>query len=227
MERRELNVAGPGPLPEVGISAAPSPLLPEEEQVPAPLIPGLPALRVFGQANQMFIIAEGPDGLYMIDQHAAHERILFDRLDAELAGRSARSQPLLQPASLDLAPGQMAALEQNAELLSVLGFVVEPFGHGACLVRCVPAMARGKPGELVAEVLHELEGCTEPTAARERALASLACQAAVKAGQTLDVREMRELVAQLEQTLRPSTCPHGRPTMIHLSHSQLERQFGR
>jgi len=76
-------------------------------------------------------------------------------------------------------------------------------------------------------VLTELENLPEPAAARERALAAMACQAAVKAGAALDVQEMRELVSQLERTPRPDTCPHGRPTMIHLSHSQLEREFGR
>ena len=86
---------------------------------------------------------------------------------------------------------------------------------------------RGGPVELVYEVLNELQTAPEPDAARERALAAMACKAAVKAGANLDVQEMRELVAQLERTLRPATCPHGRPTMIHLSHTQLEREFGR
>jgi DNA mismatch repair protein MutL len=200
----------------------------EQEEEPPALMSGLPVLRVFGQANQTFIIAEGPDGLYMIDQHAAHERVLFDRLDQQLSQGSAARQPLLEPASLGLTPGQMLALEENGELLAGMGFQVEPFGTGACLIRAVPALPRsGEPVELVGEVLRELEALLEPDAARERALAALACKAAVKAGQTLDVQEMRELVAQLERTLRPSTCPHGRPTMIHLSHSQLEREFGR
>jgi DNA mismatch repair protein MutL len=105
---------------------------------------------------------------------------------------------------------------------------VEPFGDGACLIRAVPALARGgEPLDLVGEVLGELHAASEPAQARERALAMMACKAAVKAGQSLDVQEMRELVVQLERTPRPSTCPHGRPTMIHLSNSQLEREFGR
>ncbi|MBV9282908.1 MAG: DNA mismatch repair endonuclease MutL, partial [Chloroflexi bacterium] len=210
--------------------AVPAPLLEGEEAgaAPIPLLPRLPVLRVFGQASQMFIIAEGPDGLYMIDQHAAHERVLFDRFDRQLAESSAHAQPLLEPASVDLTPAQMLALEDNQDLLGALGFHIEPFGDGACLVRAVPALARGgEPAELVGEVLSELEHVAEPGVARERALAMMACKAAVKAGQTLDVQEMRELVTQLERTARPSTCPHGRPTMIHLSNDQLQREFGR
>lgn len=204
-------------------------LVDEESAIDTPpVLTGLPVLRVFGQANATFIIAEGPDGLYMIDQHAAHERVLFDRLDAELEAGSAPSQPLLDPASVELTPSQMASLEENRELLALVGFMLEPFGDSACLVRAIPALARrGEPLEMVTEVLNELETAPQPQAARERALASIACKAAVKAGQTLEVQEMRELVAQLERTPRPSTCPHGRPTMIHLSHSQLEREFGR
>ena len=193
-----------------------------------PAVRAMPALRVFGQANATFIIAEGPNGLYMIDQHAAHERVLFDQFDAEIDAGSVSSQPLLQPAQGTLTPGQMEALETNHDLLVQAGFQLEPFGADACLVRAVPAIgSRVGPLELVSEVLSELETLSEPAAARERALAAMACKAAVKAGATLDVQEMRELVAQLERTPRPATCPHGRPTMIHLSHSQLEREFGR
>ena len=228
LETRELTI-GSDALTPIAAGRADWPQLPEDEIVSQPevALPGLPVLRVFGQANQMFIIAEGPDGLYMIDQHAAHERVLFDRLDVETAGGAPLSQPLLQPASVDLTPSQMVALEENHGLLTSLGFALEPFGQSACLVRSVPVLARGEPVDLVREVLDDLPTTPEPEAARERALAMVSCRAAVKAGQTLSLEEMRELVAQLERTLRPSTCPHGRPTMIHLSHSRLEREFGR
>ncbi len=195
---------------------------------PQVLIPGLPALRVFGQSNSTFIIAEGPAGLYMIDQHAAHERVLYDLLDQQFSGGTVQSQALLEPVSLSLTPEHMLALDENHELLARAGFELEPFGTDACLVRAIPALAgRGSPTDLIYEVLNELQTAPEPSSARERALAAMACKSAVKAGATLDVQEMRELVAQLEHTLRPATCPHGRPTMIHLSHTQLEREFGR
>lgn len=208
-------------------------LMPQTDRQEAPaeaqsLIVGLPALRVFGQSNSTFIIAEGPAGLYMIDQHAAHERVLYDLLDEQLSGGTVQSQALLEPVSLSLTPEQMLALDENRELLTRAGFALEPFGTDACLVRAIPTLAgRGGPADLVYEVLNELQTAPQPSSARERALAAMACKAAVKAGATLDVQEMRELVAQLERTARPATCPHGRPTMIHLSHTQLEREFGR
>lgn len=188
----------------------------------------VPALRVFGQANATFIIAEGPDGLYMIDQHAAHERILFDQLDLHDGEGRIVSQPLLEPSALELTPEQTEAMESNMALLASLGFAVEPFGHRTCLVRAVPVLARGPlPLSGFAPLLDELAASLEPRNAREHALASLACHAAVRAGQVLDVQEMREIVTLLERTPRPSTCPHGRPTMIHLSNTRLEREFGR
>jgi DNA mismatch repair protein MutL len=191
-------------------------------------MPETPALRVFGQSNRTFIIAEGPNGLYMIDQHAAHERILYDRFDQALDAGDVASQPLLEPISVRLSPAQMQALEGNRPLLASMGLTLEPFGTDSCLVRAVPAMySAGAPGELVIEVLSELETLPRAESARERALAAMACKAAVKAGMMLDLQEMRELVTQLERTPRPATCPHGRPTMIHLSHTQLEKEFGR
>lgn len=201
-------------------------LIPAENEQPAP--PSIPALRVFGQTNATYILAEGPNGLYMIDQHAAHERILFDQLMEDFMDGEVPSQRLLEPASIDLSPGQMRALEENGDLLRQAGFWLEGFGDSACLVRAVPVMARGAGLlDLVVEVLEELQNVPEPSAAWERALAMMACKAAVKAGQTLVLPEMRELVTQLEATPRPNTCPHGRPTMIHLSHTMLEREFGR
>jgi len=199
-----------------------------QSPLPPALVPSMPGLRIVGQTGQTFIIAEGPNGLYMIDQHAAHERVIFDMLETALNAGEVTAQPLLAPATVELEPSQMEALEANNSLLEQVGFELEPFGDTACLIRAVPALSgRATPADLVREVLAELESLPQPAAARERALAAMACRAAVKAGQTLGVEEMRELVLQLERTPRPATCPHGRPTMIHLSHMQLEREFGR
>jgi DNA mismatch repair protein MutL len=214
--------------PDGGASALPLSAATAGDGHEVPLMPETPALRVFGQSNRTFIIAEGPNGLYMIDQHAAHERILYDRFDQALDAGDVASQPLLEPISVRLSPAQMQALEGNRPLLASMGLTLEPFGTDSCLVRAVPAMySAGAPGELVIEVLSELETLPRAESARERALAAMACKAAVKAGMMLDLQEMRELVTQLERTPRPATCPHGRPTMIHLSHTQLEKEFGR
>jgi DNA mismatch repair protein MutL len=154
--------------------------------------------------------------------------VLYDLFDEQLSTGAVQSQAMLEPISVPLTPEQMLALDENLELLGKTGFALEPFGSDACLVRAIPTLAgRGGPADLVNEVLNELQSSPEAESARERALAAMACKAAVKAGAILDVQEMRELVAQLERTLRPATCPHGRPTMIHLSHTQLEREFGR
>lgn len=216
------------PLPRTPTGeAAPASSMAVETATAETGLAALPALRVFGQTNQAFIVAEGPRGLYMIDQHAAHERILFDRLDEQCAAGNVPAQPLLDPEAIELSPDQMATLDGNQDLLRRSGFIVEPFGQGSVLLRSIPTVAKGKPADLVREVLDELQTTPSPEAARERALAVMACHGAVRAGQTLAVAEMRSLIEQLEATARPATCPHGRPTMIHLSHLQLAREFGR
>jgi len=188
----------------------------------------LPVLRVLGQASALFIIAEGPEGVYMVDQHAAHERILYDEICAAVAGRAVTVQPLLEPALVELSAQQMATLHDCAELLREHGFEAEPFGAATCMVRALPALlGRARIGEVLAELLDDLSEGKERGDRQERLLATMACKAAVKAGQTLGMEEMRAIVERLETTSRPRTCPHGRPTMILLSTSALERQFGR
>jgi DNA mismatch repair protein MutL len=188
----------------------------------------LPTLRVLGQAGALFIIAEGPDGVYMVDQHAAHERVLYDDLVSQLAAHTIGSQPLLEPLLVDLDESGLDALAQCGELVRSLGFDVEPFGETTCLVRAVPAMLAGAPAaDALQALLADLVLGKDQGELRDRSLATVACKAAVKAGQTLSLEEMRFLVQRLETTSQPRTCPHGRPTMILLSTSALERQFGR
>ena len=188
----------------------------------------LPVLRVLGQASALFIIAEGPEGVYMVDQHAAHERILYDEICAAVAARAVTVQPLLEPALVELSAQQMGTLHDCAELLREHGFEAEPFGAATCMVRALPALlGRARIGEVLAELLDDLGEGKEHGDRQERLLATMACKAAVKAGQTLGMEEMRAIVERLETTSRPRTCPHGRPTMILLSTSALERQFGR
>jgi len=196
--------------------------------VPPQLRPKLPMLRVLGQLGQTYIIAEGPGGMYLIDQHTAHERVLYERFTAERARMAVASQQLLTPVPLELTPRQHAAMAKHVEALTELGFEIEPFGGETYLLRAVPAvLERGDIGQAVAEILDELaeEGTGETQ--EEKALISVVCHSAVRAGQTLSMEEMRDLVRQLEETSLPHTCPHGRPTMIHLSAEQLAREFGR
>ncbi len=188
----------------------------------------LPPLRVLGQMAQAYIVAEGPEGMYLIDQHAAHERVLYERLRAERAKMAVTSQALLEPLTIELSPQQAAAMEEGLKALTGLGFDIEPFGGATFLVRAVPAvLAKGDVAEAIEELIADIAGEEIGETAEERALKSLACHSAIRAGQTLSMEEMRELVRQLEATAMPRTCPHGRPTMIRLSKAQLEREFGR
>ena len=211
---------------------------PPEERITQPWFPEvppdgqveLPPLRVLGQLTQTYIIAEGPEGMYLIDQHAAHERVIYEKLTAQQASASVPVQALLEPLPVELTLAQGEELEAWLEPLRKMGFEVEPFGGTTVLVRSVPAvLARIDVRQTLTNVLDELSVGEEPLADEmdARLAAAARNQGAVKAGQTLTVEEMRSLVAQLEETTMPRTCPHGRPTMIMLSQTWMEREFGR
>jgi DNA mismatch repair protein MutL len=189
----------------------------------------LPPLRIVGQVGQTYIIAESPDGMYLIDQHAAHERVTYERLMARRGVGAIQPQGLLIPQVVELPPAAHELLLGNAAALAEWGFTIEDFGAGL-RVRAVPAGLRD--GDLAAALLEVVDhltgrGGSTPTDWREAMLTTLACHSSVRAGQTLSIEEMRELIEQLERCAAPRTCPHGRPTMILLSTTQLDRQFGR
>jgi len=188
----------------------------------------LPVLRVLGQLINTYIIAEGPDGLYLIDQHAAHERILYDRLMAQWSQKAVEVQALLQPMTLELSPREEETLSVSKESLAEFGFTIEPFGNRSYLIRAIPALAvRANVIEIMSGLLDSLASRESSVPWEEKIAESIACHGAIRAGQQLASEEIRELIKQLEQTKQPRTCPHGRPTMIHLSVHQLEREFGR
>ena len=191
----------------------------------------LPMLRVLGQVAQAYIIAEGPDGMYLIDQHAAHERVLYEEFLAAHARRDVAAQVLLEPLPLELDPGEAATAAAHADGLGRLGFALEPFGPGTLLVRAVPALLKqADPRQALHEIFAQLgEGRRNPVEVdTEAALLRAVCKtAAIKAGQTLSMAEMQALIRLLEASSSPRTCPHGRPTMIHLSAAFLAREFGR
>jgi DNA mismatch repair protein MutL len=190
----------------------------------------MPPMRVVGQIQQMYIVAEGPQGLYLIDQHAAHERILYEKLAAEKAQAAVVRQQLLEPVLVELSPGQAALLEAEAEALTEIGFDLEPFGGTTYRIRAVPEMlGQTEPAQALVDILAEMADGAVPLAREtHEKIAIIVCKrASIKGGQVLSQEEMRELVRQLEATSAPRTCPHGRPTMIHLSAAQLAREFGR
>jgi len=194
---------------------------------PPPPAPAIPVLRVIGQLDNSYIIAEGPDGLYLIDQYAAHERVLFERVQNQRLQKEIEVQGLLEPITLEVSPRQEAVLRAHCGDLSEFGFTIEPFGDRTFLVRAVPLLLSNRDWVgMVKELLDSVTGGSKEDWA-EGVARSIACHSAVRAGQALTDTEMRELVRQLEQSAAPHTCPHGRPTMIHLSSGQLKREFGR
>lgn len=205
----------------------------KDHPVTAPLIPevspqGMPILRVIGQLANTYIIAEGPDGLYLIDQHAAHERILFEKIIAQQEQRKVEVQPLLEPLSIELDAKQRELLNTKGEILAQFGFTIEPFGDSTFLLRAVPSILGGERlEETVKEILDTLEEDSPLSKTEQKTAMSLACHGAIRAGKVLSHEEMRKLVQQLEMAALPRTCPHGRPTLVHLSSGRLEKEFGR
>ena len=201
---------------------------PSPDTVPSVPRRALPVLRVLGQVQSSYVAAEGPDGMYLIDQHAAHERVVFERVRAEVASRSAAVQSLLEPATVELTARQQELVESRHELLAGLGFAIEPFGGQTHLLRGVPSLLADRdPASAMMEVLDLMDEGGGFESWEERAAYSIACHGAIRAGKTMSQQEMSELARQLEECQQPHTCPHGRPTMIHLSSSHLEREFGR
>lgn len=190
----------------------------------------LPPLRVVGQVAETYIVAEAPDGMYLVDQHAAHERVVFERLMRDYGKEPLQRQHLLLPVAVNLPPAVATLLLGHIEVLTEWGFEVEDFGDGTVRVRAVPHGLREGQIEAalyeLADQLNDMSGST-PEDWREKMLTTIACHSAVRAGQTLVHEEMRQLLQQLERCAFPRTCPHGRPTALLLSQAQLERQFGR
>ena len=189
--------------------------------------PAVP-LKVVGQLQLTYIVAEGQEGMYLVDQHAAHERVIFDRLLARREEGKPASQSLLSPVSVELTPSHATTLQENSEAVSGYGFDVEPFGERTYLLRAVPSvLAAEEPAKALIDILDmaTLEGLTRQK--EDVMAASIACHSAIRAGRALTEVEMRALLEQLDETPNPHTCPHGRPTMVHFSSYHVEREFGR
>jgi DNA mismatch repair protein MutL len=177
---------------------------------------------LYWQLHQSFILIQIRGGLVIIDQHAAHERVLFDRARASLPGTRALSQSLLFPAAITLSPDEFERYESLGRTLDSLGFETEPFGPRSLIVRGIPAGVRNwNDGRLLQEILGEGRSGVDGF------LRSYACRAAIKAGTRLSAEEMESLADQLFATELPYTCPHGRPTMLRVGLAELERRFAR
>ena len=221
----------------------------------APIVtPGLPPLRLIGQVQDRLIMLEGSEGVFLVDQHRAHERILFERLAAFHSGPSAAAQDppvvLPEPLVLELRPAQLARFGRRQEDLAALGFELESFGGRTFLLRAAPALpgvfatldapdivgyaeqlaGLGEPEGLVATLVAIADDGEGPTGEgegwRDRLLVNLSCRSAVRRGRPLPRPAMRALVEGLGQTGAPAVCPHGSPLLMHVSGALLEKQFG-
>jgi len=190
----------------------------------------LPALRILGQLAQTYILAEGPEGLYLIDQHAAHERVLWERVLAQHELGTLPSQALLDPVPVTIPADSAYLLAGQLDLLRDLSFDIELFGNNTFLVRSVPAMMiQDDIANALREIVADLE-MGDPALRKDleaRVLRRVCKRMAIKAGRVLSLAEMQALVRDLEACESPRTCPHGRPTMIHVGLKQLEKEFGR
>ena len=193
-------------------------------------VPGLRPLRMVGQLHRTFIIAEGAEGLILVDQHGAHERVLYERLlagSSEL-GEAGAQQPLLEPITIEPGAEAAAAYEDAAGELERLGFAIRPFGPLALRLSALPAAVEIADAErLVLDVLEKVAGATAPPQRFERAAATAACHGAVRRGHPLDAPAMTRILRDLERCDNPHSCPHGRPTMLEFSADDLLRQFRR
>jgi DNA mismatch repair protein MutL len=214
-------------LEALGAAAGASPGLPLAPQAE----PGLGQARVLGQMRNTYIVAETSEGLVLINQHRASERVLANRMTEGTEGRVARSQRLTVPVSVELAPAEAGAVESALDLFVELGFEVEPFGRSAWLIRGIPAFLEGRNYEEAFRGLaEELAGEDVPPGLDQRrglAVAVAACRAAVKAGEKLQPGEMEALVRALAETNTPGLCPHGQPVILALPFGDLDRRFER
>jgi DNA mismatch repair protein MutL len=223
-QRREVE-----PVPDNG--CAPPLDLREDAHEEEPTLAALSTLRPLGQIRNSFILAVNEDGLWIIDQHVAHERVLFERVLKQRAVQKVESQRLLMPIVLELTPAQQAVFAEIADELHYNGFEAEPFGARSVAVKVSPA---GVDGAAVEKMLHELldqisreEQSLNLEKIRSRIAASIACHAAIKVNMLLEQNKMEWLLAELAKTDHPMSCPHGRPVVLRYSVKDIQKAFKR
>ena len=209
-------------------SGAASPAIPPRN---GPIIPVYSRLRVIGQVFAGYIALEGDDGLILVDQHAAHERVTFEKLRAELRNGGIRVQARLVPEPLELDPARAARIQAAIPQLRALGFEVEAFGPATLILNGAPAVFGPEAGmKLLAEMINSMGEngfAMRGEDAFDDSLKQLACHGSVRVGRTLEDLEIRELLAELDRTQFKTNCPHGRPVHIQFGRGQIERMFRR
>lgn len=191
---------------------------------------GLPEMSIVGQFLNTFVLTQGDDRIYLIDQHAAHERIMYERIIAETQKGGAASQRLLEPMAVELSPGDMEVVRTNKELIASLGYELDEFGTGTIRVKAVPVFL-GVPqaGNFIFDLINEISKSKERNrqVVKQEDIIMMACKRAVKANQRLTKEEIESLIEQLANTKMPYTCPHGRPVIVTLTRYELEKMFKR
>jgi len=205
--------------------------LPPESEAEAGAADAYPLGVARGQLHETYIVAQNADGIVVVDQHAAHERLVMERMKAQLAARGVERQLLLLPDVVELDPAAAARLAERADELAELGLVLEPFGAGAVVVRETPAaLGETDVAGLVRDLADELTEMDQALALKGRLddiCATMACHGSVRAGRRLSVAEMNALLREMERTPRSGQCNHGRPTYVELKLADIERLFGR
>jgi len=230
----ELQPSAGGPLLELretaalssaGVTRHPDPAPPGGRESDGPR---LPPLEYLGQLLRGYLVAEAPAAMVLVDQHAAHERVLFDAILHRLEHHQPSSQLLLMPHLVDLTPGQLAAFQEHESWLQTLGFEGERFGPQTIRMLAAPAdMPEARVGRVLELVLSDLLGERTPDRRLRETAALLACHSAVRFGDTMTAESARQLLSSLAVTAEPISCPHGRPTTLILPDDHLRRLFKR
>jgi DNA mismatch repair protein MutL len=232
-EAVSLPFAAATALAEAALASFGQPVFPQDqltEAEPAPTLNALASLKPLGQLRESFILATNDEGLWIIDQHVAHERVLFEKVLRERSVETVQRQRLLMPMLVDLQPHQMVEFARIAAELERNGFEAEPFGPRTLAIKAAPVGLEGRELErMLTEVLEqgEREQRENLEAARTRIAASIACHSAIKVNMPLDTERMQWLLAELAKTEHPTSCPHGRPIALRYSWKDILRAFGR
>ena len=208
-----------------------TPPVPDEPEAPSDLAPSIASLKPLGQIRESFILAVNHEGLWIVDQHVAHERVLFEKVLRQRAARKPESQRLLMPLILELTPAQQALFSEISEELNQNGFEAEPFGTRSIAIKVAPA---GVDASQIEHMLHELfdqfareEQALNLEKVRTRIAASIACHAAIKVNMPLEQNKMEWLLSELAKTDYPMSCPHGRPVLLRYSLKDIQKAFKR
>ncbi len=186
------------------------------------------SLKLIGRIHDMFYIAENEYGLVIIDQHAAHERVLYEKFMQQYFDGQIHTQELLVPEEIEFSPSEMLLVKDNTRILEKLGFHFDEFGRNTMLMRTIPSvLGKFLPKESIYEIIYQLNEKTAIDFAKEEKLIRNACRSAVKAHDVVHMQEMSSILQQMQRCKQPFTCPHGRPTMIQFTIPELEKKFKR